>query len=114
MGTVPAKGTKWLMDIPHRVPMDLSLAHVPQGQVFIIPNRCKGCKFCIEFCPKEVLAYSDDINSKGYHYPVVAPGKEKECVHCRFCDLICPELAIYSREVSEVAAQEEQSSVSAV
>jgi 2-oxoglutarate ferredoxin oxidoreductase subunit delta len=81
-----------------RVPMDLSYAHVPKGQVFVIPNRCKGCKFCIEFCPKHVLDYSEDINEKGYRYPIVAKGKEGECIHCRFCDLICPELAIYTRE----------------
>jgi NAD-dependent dihydropyrimidine dehydrogenase PreA subunit len=41
------------------------------------------------------------MNSKGYHYPVVAPGKEDACVHCGFCSLICPEFAIYTEEVAE-------------
>ena len=45
-----------------------------------------------------MLEYSEDINAKGYHYPVVAKGKERSCVHCRFCDLICPELAIFTSE----------------
>ena len=31
---------------------------------------------------------------------VLAEGKEAACVHCRFCDLICPELAIYTTAVS--------------
>lgn len=89
------------MNSPHRIPVDLAMARVPQGQVFIIPNRCKGCKFCIEFCPKDILAFSDDINAKGYHYPIVTKGKEHDCIHCRFCDLICPELAIFTEEVPE-------------
>lgn len=82
-----------------RVPIDLSSAQVPKGRVFTIPSRCKQCNFCIEFCPTDVLLYSEEINAKGYHYPVVVEGKENACVHCRFCDLICPELAIYTEEV---------------
>ena len=84
-----------------RQPMDLDLARVPRGRVHVIAERCKECNFCINYCPTEVLAYSDDINAKGYHYPVVAEGKESACVHCRFCDLICPELAIFTTEVAD-------------
>jgi len=84
-----------------RQPMDLSLAQVPRGRVHIIAERCKQCDFCITYCPTEVLMYSDDINAKGYHYPMVAQGKEPDCVHCRFCDLICPELAIYTTEIHD-------------
>jgi len=83
--------------------MDLPLAQVPQGRVHVIAERCKECNFCITYCPTDVLAYSEDINAKGYHYPVVAEGKESACVHCRFCDLICPELAIYTTEVADAA-----------
>lgn len=82
-----------------RQPMDLPLAQVPQGRVHVIAERCKECNFCITYCPTEVLIYSHDTNAKGYHYPIVAEGKEASCVHCRFCDLICPELAIYTTEV---------------
>ena len=82
----------------NRVPIDLSSARIPKGQVFIIPSRCKQCNFCIEFCPTDVLTYSKEFNEKGYHFPIVAEGKEDDCVHCRFCDLVCPELAIYTRE----------------
>jgi 2-oxoglutarate ferredoxin oxidoreductase subunit delta len=91
-----------------RQPMDLPLAQVPRGRVHVIAERCKQCDFCITYCPTEVLVYSDDSNAKGYHFPVVAEGKETSCVHCRFCDLICPELAIYTTEVSaeEVASGE--------
>ncbi len=81
--------------------MDLSLAQVPLGRVHVIAERCKQCSFCIDYCPTDVLIYSDDVNAKGYHYPIVAEGKESSCVDCRFCDLICPELAIYITEVSD-------------
>lgn len=84
-----------------RQPMDLRLAQVPLGRVHVISERCKQCDFCITYCPTQVLAYSDETNAKGYHFPIVAEGKESSCVHCRFCDLICPELAIYTTEVSD-------------
>lgn len=81
--------------------MDLPLAQVPVGEVHVIAERCKECGFCISYCPTEVLAYTDDTNAKGYHYPIVAEGKETACVNCRFCDLICPELAIYTTDVAD-------------
>ena len=84
-----------------RQPMDLTLAQVPEGRVHVIAERCKQCDFCITYCPTDVLIYSDDTNAKGYHYPMVAEGKESACVHCRFCDLICPELAIYTTDVAD-------------
>jgi 2-oxoglutarate ferredoxin oxidoreductase subunit delta len=84
-----------------REPMDVSRAQVPRGRVHVIAERCKQCNFCINYCPTEVLEYSTDINAKGYHYPIVADGKEAACVNCRFCDLLCPELAIYITEVPD-------------
>jgi 2-oxoglutarate ferredoxin oxidoreductase subunit delta len=84
-----------------RQPMDLSSARVPVGRVHVIVERCKQCNFCINYCPTKVLEYSPEINAKGYHFPVVAAGKEMACVHCRFCDLICPELAIFTTELTD-------------
>lgn len=92
-----------------RQPMDLLQAQVPLGRVHVIAERCKQCNFCIDYCPTDVLAYSDDVNAKGYHYPIVAQGKESACVHCRFCDLICPEMAIYTTQVSSEANTVEES-----
>ncbi len=86
-----------------RQPVDRESFTVPHGQVYIIPGRCKGCLFCIEFCPKDVLVESAAMNAKGYSYPVVAPGKENECAHCQFCTLVCPEFAIFTEERQEVA-----------
>lgn len=84
-----------------RKPIDLDSAKVPVGRVHVIAERCKQCDFCISYCPTNVLEYSEEINAKGYHFPVVASGKENDCVHCRFCDLICPELAIFTTDATE-------------
>lgn len=89
-----------------RIPLDRRAAIIPQGHIYVIPSRCKECRFCIDFCPRDVLVLSAETNRKGYHYPVVAPGKEGACVHCEFCSLVCPEYAIYTVEArrAEVAA----------
>jgi 2-oxoglutarate ferredoxin oxidoreductase subunit delta len=91
-----------------RRPMDAGLEQfrVPRGQVFIVPNRCKDCQFCMEFCPQDVLERSVDLNAKGYHFAVVAAGKEDACVNCQFCNLVCPEFAIFSEEVKSDAVME--------
>ncbi|MEJ2531422.1 MAG: 4Fe-4S dicluster domain-containing protein [Halioglobus sp.] len=81
-----------------RRPMDSGQARIPLGEVHVIPERCKECGFCVGYCPEQVLAFSEEINAKGYHYPVIAADKEEACVHCGFCNLICPELAIYTVE----------------
>ena len=79
-----------------RTPLDLNRVTTPRGQVYILPERCKECQMCVEFCPRQVLEISHLKNSKGYHYPEIAPGKEAACVHCEFCGLVCPEFAIYT------------------
>ncbi len=80
-------------------PLFVEQAPRPRGQVFIIPERCKGCRLCIEFCPQGVLRESEAMNAKGYHYPEIVEGKENDCVHCEFCTMVCPEFAIYTEEV---------------
>lgn len=79
-----------------RVPLDLDEIRTSRGIVHILENRCKGCGYCIEYCPKGVLQFSSKFNEKGYHPPVVV--KPDDCVNCHFCEIICPEFAIYSIE----------------
>jgi 2-oxoglutarate ferredoxin oxidoreductase subunit delta len=55
-----------------RKPLDADEFEAPKGEVHIIAERCKGCNFCIEFCPRNVLAESKDFNSRGYHPPEIA------------------------------------------
>lgn len=84
------------MQVYARTPLDISKVIVPRGQVYVLPQRCKGCNFCIQFCPQNVLESSELTNEKGYHYPQVVQGKESDCVHCEFCTLVCPEFAIFT------------------
>ncbi len=83
-----------------RAPLDAPRVRIPRGQIFIIPERCKGCRFCIDLCKRNVLMESTAMNSRGYHFPVVRPGKEEACIHCNFCTIICPEFAIFTQEVT--------------
>jgi len=65
----------------------------PKGDVFVTTARCKGCGFCVEFCPTHVLEMSHDYNPKGYHYPAVA--KAEACSGCDLCGMFCPDFAIF-------------------
>jgi len=76
-----------------RQPLDRDRILITHGIVHIIDDRCKGCGFCIEFCPQDVLALSSETNAKGYYPPVIIP--ETICVNCGLCALLCPDFAIY-------------------
>jgi 2-oxoglutarate/2-oxoacid ferredoxin oxidoreductase subunit alpha len=64
-----------------------------RGRVYIDWDRCKGCGFCIEFCPPKVLKFSDKFNSHGYHPPFLE--NEDACTGCDLCGLYCPDFAIF-------------------
>ena len=74
----------------------------PKGDVHIHLARCKGCGFCVEFCPREVLENSEKFNRKGYHPPkVVQPDK---CNTCDTCEMICPDFAIFTVKLADAAS----------
>lgn len=77
-----------------RTPLDSDRVSGPLGEVVIVAERCKGCEFCVEYCPLDVLVMSEEFNRKGYHIPEVV--KRGECVNCNLCEMICPEFAIFS------------------
>jgi 2-oxoglutarate ferredoxin oxidoreductase subunit delta len=63
-----------------------------KGRIRINKNRCKGCGFCVEYCPRDVLEMSEEFNAKGYHPPRVKDADA--CVYCQLCEVICPEFAL--------------------
>ncbi len=63
-----------------------------KGRITIDAERCKGCCFCIEYCPKDAIVLSDKLNMKGYF--VAAFDADKGCTGCATCALMCPDVAI--------------------
>jgi 2-oxoglutarate ferredoxin oxidoreductase subunit delta len=72
---------------------------IVSGEIHIIKERCKGCGFCIEYCPRDVLDVSEEFNEKGYHPPKIV--KPEMCTFCGLCELICPDFAIFVTESEE-------------
>ncbi len=65
-----------------------------ERRIVIIRDRCKGCGFCVEYCPRDVLEMSKEFNAKGYHPPKVKD--ISACALCNYCEVICPEFAIFT------------------
>ena len=95
----PVEGTE---SVPQRKPPDVERVRVPRGELCIITEWCKGCGFCVEFCPKDVLENSQKFNRKGYHPPrVVHPDN---CNTCDACEMICPDFAIFTVKLADAAS----------
>jgi 2-oxoglutarate ferredoxin oxidoreductase subunit delta len=62
-------------------------------RVVIRGDICKGCRLCVEFCPKDCIALtSDKLNARGVQFAeFVDPDA---CIGCRACSTVCPEAAI--------------------
>jgi len=86
-----------------RIPLDLSKHKVPQGEVHIIVDRCKGCGYCIEYCPNDVLEVAEEFNAQGYHPPKVK--NPENCLNCGLCEVICPDYAIFTIQIGEKEAK---------
>ncbi len=53
---------------------------------------CKGCSFCVKYCPMGILELGKERNRKGFFFPVVKDSSK--CTSCALCATICPEGAI--------------------
>ena len=64
-----------------------------KGKTILDESRCKGCSFCVEFCPTKALVLGTRLNHKGYRLPEVA--HPEKCNGCDLCGLYCPDFAIF-------------------
>jgi len=71
-----------------------------RGTVFVRTEVCKGCSYCIDFCPSKCLEFSKEFNAKGYHYPVLM--RPEDCSGCDLCGLYCPDFAIYGVRLKDL------------
>ncbi len=60
--------------------------------VVINTDLCKGCSFCVKFCPKQILELGTERNKKGLFFPHFTD--EDKCISCAICATVCPESAI--------------------
>ena len=55
-------------------------------------NLCKGCSYCVKFCPRNILELGDERSKRGFFFPVVTDSEK--CTSCGICATVCPEGAI--------------------
>ncbi len=76
-----------------RKPFDLSDKATKPCVVSIDADRCKGCTYCVEFCPRGVLRMGTELSQKGYQLAEV--GDPDKCLGCGLCEVLCPEFAVH-------------------
>ena len=62
-------------------------------RIEIDKHKCKGCEFCILYCPKKCLELDTELNKRGV-YSALFKDKDKKCTGCSFCAIICPDVCI--------------------
>ena len=72
---------------------------MPKGKIFLDEGRCKGCGYCVAFCPSHCLVMSSHINKKGYNLPEMA--SPEKCTGCNLCGLYCPDFAIHGERLEK-------------
>jgi 2-oxoglutarate ferredoxin oxidoreductase subunit delta len=76
-----------------RQPFDYAEKAARPPRLEINLERCKGCGYCVEFCPRGTLEISKDLGPKGYSSVTVAD--QSKCLGCGLCEAICPDFAIH-------------------
>lgn len=56
-------------------------------------DKCKSCYLCIDVCPKKLIKKSTVLGKTG-EYVVEFKDENNECIACKSCAMICPDIAI--------------------
>jgi 2-oxoglutarate ferredoxin oxidoreductase subunit delta len=95
---------EWSAAKPARLPLfrqqELKLRDV---DVVLIEDRCKGCSYCIEFCPRKVFEQGKKLNKIGVHPPRIKDSTL--CVGCGVCVEVCPDFAIFLVDKASLKAR---------
>ena len=76
-----------------------------RGTVYVRMEICKGCSYCVDFCPAHCLEFSKEFNRKGYHFPLLV--RPEDCTGCDMCGLYCPDFAIFGVTFKELQKRRE-------
>lgn len=63
-----------------------------KGMIIINKELCKGCTYCVDVCPLNVIVIEERFNKKGYFQ--ASPEHPEKCTGCAICAQMCPEVAI--------------------
>lgn len=70
-----------------------------EKKLILVEQLCKGCGYCIEFCPNKVLVKSSRVNDKGATLPSIE--HPEKCIKCGLCAMLCPDFAMRLEEENE-------------
>ena len=72
-----------------------------RGAIVVDIERCKGCEVCIDACPTQVIAMSEEVNHKGYKYAYMEV--PDACTGCTNCAIVCPDgvITVYRKKIIE-------------
>jgi 2-oxoglutarate ferredoxin oxidoreductase subunit delta len=77
------------------------------NRIEIRDESCKGCQYCLIFCPRELLQIDKSrINVLGYNPARFVDNPEKPCLGCALCAEICPDalIEVYRKKKGAVKA----------
>ena len=74
-----------------------------KGTVFVRVEICKGCSFCIDFCPTHCLEFSHELQQEGVPLPGAgSPPRSAPVATC--AGLYCPDFAIFGIRFKDLEA----------